>query len=176
MARHTFGGDPCSFSKMFEQMLNHLYLTFFNKILGTSIQQWIPHHLQTCCCLIHNSLSDGAIWEAEYLNGETFCIFGFMDNLALPATCPGNSVSRRQNFSQDIQCAFYSGYLQCHSAVFNTELHQNDNGAQNMSGLNDYLDELLAGFLVGGLFPCLYFDGLFWVLATILPCFLNPSP
>ena len=113
-----------------------------------------------------------------------------MDDFALPMAHPGNSASRKQDFSQDIQCAFYSGYLRHHGlkaqvasfpigiigAVFIIELHQNDNEVQIMSGLNDYLVELLSGFLVGGLFPCLYVDGIFWVFATILPCILNPSP
>jgi hypothetical protein len=189
---------------MFDQMINHLYVTFYNKISGISIQQWIPRYLETCRRLIHNSLTDGAIWEAEYVNGEvvneewiihhfdfqTFRIFGFMDDLAMPTARPGNSSSRSHDYAQDIQRAFYSGYLRRHGlkaqvvylpigiigAVFITELRQNDNGVQNMSGLNDYLVELLTGLLIGGLFPCLYVDGIFQVLATILPRFLNPSP
>ena len=61
------------------------------------------------------------------------------------------------------------------ASIFITELRQNDNGIQNMSGLNDYLVQLLSGRL-GGLFPHLYGNGIFCILATILPHFLNPSP
>jgi hypothetical protein len=46
-----------------------------------------------------------------------------------------------------------------------------------MSGLNDYLVRIFDGcLLVGGLCPCLYFDGMFPNLATIVPRFVNPSP
>jgi hypothetical protein len=59
--------------------------------------------------------------------------------------------------------------------VFITDLRQNNNGVLNISGLNDYLVELLAGRFVGGLFSCLYCDGIFQVLAAILPRFVNPT-
>jgi hypothetical protein len=55
-------------------------------------------------------------------------------------------------------------------------MRQNDNGVQNMSGLNNYLLSLFTGILIGGLFPCLYCDGIFAVLATILPRFTDPTP
>ncbi len=44
-----------------------------------------------------------------------------------------------------------------------------------MSGLNNYLVHLLNGMFIGGLFPALYCDGIFAVLATIVPRFRNPS-
>ncbi len=46
---------------------------------------------------------------------------------------------------------------------------------QNFSGLNNYLVDLLRGFLIGNLFPALYADGIFASLATILPRFRNPD-
>ena len=60
-------------------------------------------------------------------------------------------------------------------SVFITELRQNDNGVLNMSGLSDYLVSLLSGNLVGRLLPCLYCDGIFANLATILPRYTNPT-
>ncbi len=42
--------------------------------------------------------------------------------------------------------------------VFITELRQNDNGVQNMSGLNNYLLTLFNGIFIDGLFPALYCD------------------
>jgi hypothetical protein len=45
-----------------------------------------------------------------------------------------------------------------------------------MSGLNDYLLELFNGISIDGLFPALYCDGIFAVMATILPRFTNPTP
>ena len=61
-------------------------------------------------------------------------------------------------------------------SVFIAELRQNDTGVLNMSGLNDYLVRILDGCLLGGLFPCLYCDGIFPNLAMIVPRFVNPSP
>ena len=108
----------------------------------------------------------------------------------MPTARSGESATRRENFAHDIQCAFYSGYLRRHGlkgqvvylpigiigSVFVTKLRQNDNGVQNISGLNNYLLELLSGVFIGVLFPCLYCDGIFRVLATILPHFVNPTP
>ena len=61
MARHTFGGDPRCLSRMYQVMIDHLYLTFYNKISGTSMDQWIPLHLNSCRRLIYDALADGAI-------------------------------------------------------------------------------------------------------------------
>lgn len=204
MARHTCGGDPREFSKMYCLMIDHLYLTFYNKISGTSMEQWIPIHLNRCRSLIYNALSDGALEETDYWNGEvvdrrwilhhfhfdSFRPFGFLDDFAIPTAAPGIWARRRNNFEHDIQRAFYSGYLCQHGlkaqvvylpigiigSVFITELRQNDNGVQNISGLNNYLLRLLAGIFIDGLFPSLYCDGIFAVLATILPWFTNPTP
>jgi hypothetical protein len=70
MAGHTFGGDPHCLSRMYPVMIDRLYLTFYNKIPGTSIDQWIPHHLNICHHLIYDALSDGALEEVEFVNGE----------------------------------------------------------------------------------------------------------
>lgn len=204
MSRHTFGGDPRDFSKMCDLMIGHLYYTFYNKISGCSLEQWIPRYLHTCRSLIYNALGDGAIFEEQYVDGvvvdqalirhhfdfDTFRTFGWLDDFALPTARPGTAPTRVYNFTHDIQRAFYSGYLRGHGlkaqvvylpigiigSVFITELRHNDNGAQNMSGLNNYLVRILAGILIGGLLPALYCDGIFAVLVTILPRFTNPSP
>ena len=204
MARMTFGGDPWDLSIMNDLMIKHLYFTFYNKISGRSLEQWIPRYLHRCRRLIYDALSSGAIGETEYIGGEvvneafilhhfdftTFRIFGFLDDFAMPTANPGNSANRREDYQHDIQRSFYSGYLKCHGlkaqvvflpigiigSVFITELRQNDNGVQNISGLNNYLVRLLSGIFLGGLFPCLFCDGIFAVLATILPRFRNPTP
>ena len=95
------------------------------------------------------------------------------------------------NFVHDIQRAFYSGYLRRHvlkaqvvylpigiiASVYITKLRQNDNGVQNMSGLNNYIYRLVrGGIFYGGLLPCLFGDGIFCILATIVPRFSNPTP
>ena len=70
MARHTFGGDHHCLSRMYQVMIDHLYLTFYNKISGTSMDQWISHHLDICHRLIYDALSDGALEVVEFVNGE----------------------------------------------------------------------------------------------------------
>ena len=203
MARHTFGGDPRSFSLMFDMVANHLYFTFYNKITGTSLSQWLPRQLDTCRRLVHNALCDTAILETEYVNGEevdhrwirhhfdfeSFRIFGFMDDYKISSARPQN-VWRTLRVSLDLQRSAYSGYLRDHGlksqlvwlpigiigCVFVCEMRQNDNGAQNMSGLNNYLVRLFQGRLLPtGLFPCLFCDGIFAVLATIVPRYVNPT-
>ena len=92
-------------------------------------------------------------------------------------------------YESDVQQAFYSRYLRSHglktqvvylpigivSSVFITEIRQNDNGTLNMSGLSDYLVDLLTGNLIGRLFPCLYCNGISPNLSTILPRYTNPT-
>ena len=199
-----FGGDPRRFSDMNTLMIDHLYITFYHKISGTSLDQWVPSHVDRCRELIHNALSEGAIEEVDYENGEvidtrlvvhhfdleSFRPFGFLDDFGIPTARPGSSPRRTHHFEHDIQRAFYSGYLRRHGlkaqvvflpigiigSVFITELRQNDNGVQNISGLNDYLVQLLEGFMIDDLLPALYCDGIFATLATILPRFTNPTP
>jgi hypothetical protein len=98
MACHTFGGDPCCLSRMYQVMIDHLYVTFYNKISGTSMDQWIPLHLSICCKLIYDALSDGALEEVEFDNGEvvdrrrilhhfqfdSFHPFGFLNDFCYP--------------------------------------------------------------------------------------------
>ena len=61
----TFGGDPRDYSIMHDLMIRHLYYTFYNKISGKSIQQWIPNHINQCWQLIFDKLSSGAIEETK---------------------------------------------------------------------------------------------------------------
>ena len=105
MARHTFGGDPRRFSRMFDAMVDHLYFNFYNKISGTSLDQWIPRYLDTCRSLVHNSLDNGALYKRKYAAGElldktyvehhfdfdTFCIFVLFDDVVLPTACPSSA-------------------------------------------------------------------------------------
>ena len=85
----------------------------------------------------------------------------------------------------------YSGYFRVHGykaqivwlplglicCVFVCKVHQNDNGVQNISGLNDYLVKLFRRcLLVTGLYPCVFCDGIYAVLATVVPRYVNPTP
>jgi hypothetical protein len=119
-----------------------------------------------------------------------FCVFGFLDDFALPTACPGNSATWREGFYENFQMALYSGYFHKHGlkvqvvylsigligSIFITKIRQNDNCILNMSGLNDNLCQLLSGYLIRRLFPCLYCDGIFANYLTILPQYVNPMP
>ncbi len=39
MAHHTFRGDPCNMSKMFDLVITHIYMIFYNKISETSLDK-----------------------------------------------------------------------------------------------------------------------------------------
>ena len=202
MARHVFGGDPRRFSAIFDLVNEHLYMKFYNKIAGTSLSQWLPRYVHRCRRLVHSALSDGAIHETQYVDGElvneqwitlnydfeTFRPFGFIDDYAMPAAKPAN-VRRTRGIMLDLQRSVYSGYQREHGlkaqlvylpigligCAFVTEIRQNDNGVQNISGLNNYLFRLLRGVNVGGLLPCLSGDSIFAVLACIVPSYRSPT-
>jgi hypothetical protein len=120
MARFVFGGDPRRLSEMNVLFINHGYFTFYNKISGHSMNQWLPHSLQTCRRLIYDALLSDAIKEVEFLEGQVidrrwivhhfdldnFRIFGFLDDFAMPTARPGSSATRRHDYKSDIQRAF----------------------------------------------------------------------
>jgi hypothetical protein len=141
------------------------------------------------------TFEDGQEVDREYTYQEfdfdTFQIFGFMDDFGMPTAHPGDTARRRRGFVDDIQRAFISGYFRCHGlkaqvvflpigligCVYISELRQNDTGVLNMSGLDSYLQSIFrhgVGFLIGGLFPCLYCDGIFPPKNIILPRYVNP--
>ena len=59
MSQRYFGGNnPRYMSLMHEAMINHLYETFYYKISGKSLDQWIPTCLEQCRRLIHTKLQN----------------------------------------------------------------------------------------------------------------------
>ena len=116
---------------------------------------------------------------------ESFHIFGFMDDTYCRTTRPGTSVTRHFGFFDDIQRAFYSGYFASHGlkaqvvclpngmvgSIFLASLRNSDSGLLNMSGLNEYLETILAGLEMDGAnnqLPALYADGIFPQLTCIV--------
>ncbi len=69
-ASNSFGGDSRNLSKMFDATTDFLYNTFNDEIPGTSLIQWIPSQVHQCWCLINNALSNGALEEDQYIDGE----------------------------------------------------------------------------------------------------------
>jgi hypothetical protein len=113
---------------MFQLMVDHLYINFYNKISGTSLRQGIPSHVDLCRQLVHNAFSTSALHETVYANGqlvdeslihhiflfESWRIFGYLDDFGLTTARPGCAASRRENYDHDIHRAFYSGYFKKH--------------------------------------------------------------
>jgi hypothetical protein len=204
MACFVFGRDSRQLSEMNDVFISYAYNAFYNKISGTSLNQWIPNKLNLCRKLILSSISSGAIeeivfedgqvndwhWIRHHFDVDSFCIFGFLNDFEMATARPANSATRMHGFVENICWAFYSGYICHHSlkaqvvylpigivgSIFITELCQNNNGLLNMSGLNDYLCWLLSGHFIRGLLPYIYCDGIFAIHPTILPCFINPTP
>ena len=203
MAKEVFGVDARQYSDMFDLANDHLYYTFYNKISWTSFSQWLPKHVHRCRKLVHGTLSDHAIFATEFVNGrivnqewicqkidfDTFCVFGFVDYFEMECGC-SKDVRRSRGILLDLQQAFFSGYKKNHhlralvvtlpigivGEVHITEMRQNDNSVLNISGLSDYLVELLGNICVGGLFPCLYGNSIFKLLSTRVPRHRSPCP
>ncbi len=116
MSRFFSGGDPRRLSEMNELFISHGCYTFDNKILGCSMNQWIPQGLHTCWRLIYDVLSSDAIEEVQFMDGEvvdrgwilhhfdfdSVCIFGFLDDFAMPTSRSGSSAMRQYDFDSDI--------------------------------------------------------------------------
>jgi len=70
MARLIFGGDPLRLSEMNNSFISFEYYTFYNKISGHSMNQWIPQRLHTCRRLIYDVLTSDVIEEVEFDDGQ----------------------------------------------------------------------------------------------------------
>jgi len=106
MARFVFGGDPRRLSEMNDLLISYAYNAFYNKISGTSLDQWLPDKLDLCRKLILSSVASGAIEEIEFEDGQvidrqwithhfdfdSFRVFGFLDDFAMPTACPAGLV------------------------------------------------------------------------------------
>ncbi|KAL3795954.1 hypothetical protein ACHAWO_010210 [Cyclotella atomus] len=128
--RHAINEDV--YSTMFQLMVDHLYINFYNKI----------SRVELCRRLVHNAFSTSALHETVYANGqlvdeslihhiflfESWRIFGFLDPKSWRC-----SIKTRE-LHHDIQCAFYSGYFKKHrhkSCQFSfAEIQHNDNTLQ----------------------------------------------
>ncbi len=101
-------------------------------------------------------------------------------SFGIQTSCPGNSSSWSQHFEPNIQSGLEVQIVHLQigviGSIFIIKMRQNDNGVQNISGWNNYLLQLLHGIFVGRLFPFIVMEYLlFWLLATILQQFQNPT-
>jgi hypothetical protein len=70
MAHFVFGGHPRRLLEMNDLVIHYAYNTFYNKILGTSLNQWFPDKLDVCRELIFNSVTTGAIEKIQFEDGQ----------------------------------------------------------------------------------------------------------
>ena len=117
MASHTFGGDPRRFSYYVRAMADHLYNTFYHKISGDSMRQWLPFisdfrtaiwdELQAG--IVEETRADGTQIDYEVnLPLATFRIFGWIDDTDLQTDRPREGRSGDLNDElRDTQQAFY---------------------------------------------------------------------
>ncbi len=122
MSKNTFGGDPRYLSSMFDAMVEYLYYSFYNKISGTILNQWIPSQVHLRWKLIHDTLTDSAIevsnfvdgalvdraWIFHHFNFDTFRPFGFIDDFSIPTARPGDS----PNWSKNLHRIFKGPFTQ----------------------------------------------------------------
>ena len=120
MAEHVFGGDPRHFSYFIRAMVRHLYNTFYHKISGDSMRQWIPYvdEFRTAIWeklqngIVNERLIDGseANWEV-WIPLEQFRIFGLLDDTDLQTNRPrpGRTIENGNEITElrDTQQAFY---------------------------------------------------------------------
>jgi hypothetical protein len=92
-----FGGDPRRFTKAIRLVVNHLYTTFYHKISGDSMRQWLPS-ITKFRHAIWSKLVAGETIETSEGNTNrvrvsvpfpNFVVFGFMDDLGIQTCSPG---------------------------------------------------------------------------------------
>ena len=120
MAEHVFGGDPRHFTHYVRAIQDHLYHTFYHKISGDSMRQWVPYlndfrlaiwdKLQDG--LIHERLADGTETDWEiWIPQDKFRIFGLLDDTDLQTNRPrpGRTIENGNEITElrDTQQAFY---------------------------------------------------------------------
>lgn len=194
MSSLVFGGDARDFSHMMRLIVHHLYVTFYHKISGDSLRMWTDYIDDFRLAIYNRLTSNPRWWEMAVfpdmhaimdLSYECFRIFGFLDDVEMATSRPGDTTNRRMFFLHDVQRAFYSGYFKSHGlkaqavllpngmygSVFLSSMAHNDIGTLNLSGIDDYLQTLLVNQLIDGHFPSLYVDAIFNVKNTIIPRF-----
>ena len=144
--------------------------SFYNKISGRSLELY-TNRFEQYASVVANQVSS----QVEYLktihpNGrleatlhhvvvqphECRCV-GFIDDTSIVTCRPGESMQESGEITEDIQRAFYSGFIRRHGlkaqtiflpdgmvgSVWIASLRNNDNGMFNMSNMGDYLLEVL---------------------------------
>jgi hypothetical protein len=190
-----FGGNPRDYSSVFHWFINHIFCTFYNKILGNSLEMWV-NQVDEFRRIICNRIShpptqieleiDPTLVEDELLgiSFDDFRCWGFIDATDFRTTRTGSGPQpdgSRRAYAYELQREFYSRYFRAHGikylsvllpngltgAVFGASLSTNDNGMINLSGISDYLLQLLNPMHSHGLFPTLFGDSIMQLTPVI---------
>lgn len=208
MSLNYFGGDPRRFTYSIRIIADHLYNTFYHKISGDSMRMWLDS-IEDFRYAIWSRVMNGVVVN-EYPNNDTgvgntdtyvhvgipfesFRIFGFLDDTGFRTTAPGIWARRRIGFFDDIQRAFYSGYMSGHGmkvqvlslpngmfgSIYIGPMRVSDSGLLNMSNLDTYLTKLFREKRMNmegasNQLPAVYGDGIFPQLSTIVARFSSP--
>jgi hypothetical protein len=198
-----FGGDPREFSGVFWWFFDYLFVTFYNKISGRSLESWIDYIIEcrsVICEQISQSPSPIEIQiyltlenhEVLAIDTEIFRGWAFFDCTDMRTIVTGSGPqpdgSRRTN-AFEVQREFYSRYFRSHglkyltillqngitAAVFGASLSNNDNCVVNLSGLNQHLLSILTPIAETGFYPALYGDAIMQLTPVMLSFFRNPD-
>lgn len=138
--------------------------------------------MKTSPCQVEHFISgDGGQLDIIDVELHLFRLFGFLDNICVYTQRPGAGAvgggdhAPWQIGAHDVQWAFYSGYLKRHGlkyqhlllpnglygSVWGSSMAHNDSGILNLSGLVNYLREILEWMPGTNMYPALYADGSF---------------
>ena len=122
-----FGGDPRPWGRFIEEFFKHLYITFYHRISGISLQAFtdrLPVYQQAIWERITNFATVGEcridagianIRVSHYSMPVQFQrVVGVLDDTDDDFFRPGDEPRRRGEINYDVQRAFYSGYFKEH--------------------------------------------------------------
>ena len=178
LSLYHFGGDPRRFTNTIRAITNYIYVTFYHKISGDSMTQWLSS-IDTFREAIWRKIVTGGTIESSTNNSgdtdtlihidipfNTFRIFGMVDDTGFRTSAPGIEARRVMGFNDDVQRSFYSGYFAGHGikiqavslpngmigSIFVGSWRVSDSGLLNLSGLDTYLSSIFHenGIIING--------------------------
>ena len=116
LSTNYFGGDPRRFTYSIRLMTEHLYKTFYHKISGDSMRQWVAHtdyfrHAIWSKLDIINNENGDQNRERNVNNAaptrlsiplESFRTIGFVDDTGFRTNAPGRDTRRRLGYIEDV--------------------------------------------------------------------------
>ena len=183
-----FGGWFNSYTYPIHYFVNLLYRKYYHLISGQSLRLW-TNQIDTF---------RGAIWRKIAFNDDgiqdltitldNFRVFSFLDTIShktcMPGTGPLDNSNKRRPNAYNIQRAFYSRYGKKHGVKTQVlllpngmcghcwvhSMAQNDKGVINLSGLEEYMKDVLDPFRVGNclMLPATYADSIYMASEVVI--------